>query len=165
MYTPQRLKARGLTLISILISLDRGERRAGVHDLFAIETCKGGLHQLLEQGRMRVSSKPLSIPAPAGYVVLKGGLPKISSANCKSTNLQTKIFFLDSRIFCKCSILHICGLAHLRKLWICDAGISPRICELSLCRKGSVGAAIERLEGWNMSVSPYEHRRCTCTCI
>jgi hypothetical protein len=43
------LKARGLTVIGALISSAGGEG-AGGHDLFLMEVCNGGLHQLLEQG-------------------------------------------------------------------------------------------------------------------
>ncbi len=46
--SPQRLKARGLTLISILLGLAGGE--GGAMICLVMEACMGGLNWLLGQG-------------------------------------------------------------------------------------------------------------------
>jgi hypothetical protein len=48
LYTPQKLKTVGLTLIGVLISLTGGQG-PGVM-IFFIDACKGGLYRLLQQG-------------------------------------------------------------------------------------------------------------------
>ncbi len=48
LHTPQRLNARGLGLIDVLISFVGGEG-PGAMIFFVMEACKGGLHWLLEQ--------------------------------------------------------------------------------------------------------------------
>jgi hypothetical protein len=54
LYTPQRMKARGLTLIGILIRLANGEGRGPY--FFVMEACKGVQHRLLlEQGMLSFS--------------------------------------------------------------------------------------------------------------